>query len=126
MPLESTQGHTLRARTASADRRFVMAHTLVDVVLRACDDDEAAARAAAAAQLADVNAELEREGRALREAVAAELARLKLKLRAGLGNATARAHAAGAELPLEPTIAGRARGSRLGGLLGEATRWASS
>lgn len=76
----STHGHTFRLRGVGS-RRFLMAHTLSDHVLRSCDEDErAAARGGGLADgLAALRAEtnhFEHETRRLRERLAAELARL--------------------------------------------------
>ena len=38
-PLMSTQGHAFRVR-AAANRRLLTAHTLNDLVIRSCDDEE--------------------------------------------------------------------------------------
>jgi len=88
-PMLSNQGHTFRLRS-SADRRLLMAHTLDDVVIRGCSDDEAAARKPLPDGLAALRAEtsfFEREHATLREALALEWSRLALAL-AG-SNATA-------------------------------------
>jgi hypothetical protein len=115
-PIQSTQGHTFRARGA-ASGQMLMQYTLNDVVLRACEEDEASARATRAGQLHVVVARLERERDVLRESLAFDLARLTAVLRAGLGNMTAQA-----ALPAEPAVRSGAAVktvpvSALGGLL---------
>jgi len=81
-PMLSTQGHSFRLRSA-ADRRLLMAHTLDDVVIRGCSDEEQAVRAPAADGLVALRAEaayFEREHAQLREALALEWQRLALAL----------------------------------------------
>lgn len=91
-PLLSTQGHSFRLRAAHS-RRFLMAHTLNDLVLRACDDDDATAtrHRRALDGLEGLRAQarfFERDTSALREQLAAEISRLTLALSVG-SNVTA-------------------------------------
>ena len=100
-PMLSTLGHTFRLRSA-ADRRLLMAHTLDDVVIRGCSDEEQAVRAApdGLAALRAEAAYFEREHAMLREALALEWSRLALAL-AG-SNASAATPWAPAALPTQP------------------------
>jgi len=89
-PLLSTQGHAFRLR-AAASRRLLMAHTLNDLVVRGCDEDEATLRGSSLDGLEALRAQtsfFEREAATLRAALADELARLALALSRG-SNATA-------------------------------------
>ena len=109
-PLLSTQGHAFRLRSA-ATRRFLMAHTLNDLVIRACDDEGGAARGPPRALdgLEALRAQsrfFEGEAARLREELATELHRLLRALGQG-SNATATAAAAppaaGAALGVSPS-----------------------
>ena len=89
-PFLSTQGHSFRLRSA-ATRRFLMAHTLNDLVIRACEEDEAALRGSSVDGLESLRAQtrfFEEEAATLRERLATEVARLSLALSFG-SNATA-------------------------------------
>jgi len=91
-PLLSTQGHTFRLRAAS-DRRLLMAHTLDDVVIRGCSDEELVERAPKPDGLAALRAEaahFEREHAMLREALSLEWSRLALALAGSNASATTR------------------------------------
>ena len=86
-PLLSTQGHSFRLRAASS-RRFLMAHTLNDLVIRACEEDEAPRHRQLGALdgLESLRAQtrfFERDAANLREQLAAELSRLALALSRG-------------------------------------------
>jgi len=88
-PLLSTQGHSFRLRSA-ATRKMLMAHTLNDLVIRACDEDEARLRGSTVDGLEALRAQtrfFEAEAAALRDTLATELARLALALARG-SNAT--------------------------------------
>jgi len=81
-PLLSTQGHSFRLRSA-ATRKMLMAHTLNDLVIRACDEDEARLRGSTVDGLEALRAQtrfFEAEAAALRDTLATELARLALAL----------------------------------------------
>ncbi|EOD28561.1 hypothetical protein EMIHUDRAFT_434825 [Emiliania huxleyi CCMP1516] len=120
-PIQSTHGHTFRARSA-ASRHLLMQHTLADLVIRPCDDEtrRAAVRAASprAIALRRATADLEQEQEELRAQLEAALAALAARL-AAAGGAPAAANAT-TTLPLHSG----ALGSGLG--LGAATkaRWA--
>ena len=85
-PLLSTQGHAFRLR-AAASRRFLMAHTLNDLVIRSCDDEAAKARGGASLDgLESLRAQtrfFEGEAMRLREQLATELSKLQFALRLG-------------------------------------------
>jgi len=87
-PLLSTQGHTFRLRSA-ASRTLLMAHTLDDLVIRGCSDEEHAALRAedGLEALRAETAHFETEQSRLREALRRELAELVLAL--GASNASA-------------------------------------
>lgn len=87
-PLLSTQGHSFRLRSA-ADRRLLMAHTLDDVVIRGCSDEEHAKRSRPDG-LAALRAEtsfFEQEHARLREALSQRLSTLLLALQSTNGTA---------------------------------------
>lgn len=87
-PILSTQGHSFRMRSA-ATRRLFMAHTLDDLVLRGCSDEEhnSAWQAHGLAALRAETAFFEREQMALKEALSLELYSLLTAL--AVSNATA-------------------------------------
>ena len=90
----STQGHTFRLRTADASRRLVFAHTLNDLSIRGCDEPASRGRpggggaAGMAALLAETD-HFESETARLRELLAQQIARLRLSIAFGGGNASA-------------------------------------
>lgn len=125
-PLLSTQGHSFRLRSA-ATGRMLMAHTLSDLVIKGCDDEEGEVAEmregtkAALGGLESLRAEarfFEREAGSLRQRLSNELAELALA-RGGLlasgaaSNATA---IAGASSRTSRVVTVQAVGS-LGGLL---------
>jgi len=80
-PLLSFQGHSFRLRSA-ASRRLLMAHTLNDVVIRGCSDEQKAARASPDG-LAELRAEVaffELEEAHLRQELLEQLSRLATAL----------------------------------------------
>lgn len=103
-PMLSNQGHTFRLRSA-ASRRLLMAHTLDDVVIRGCSDEEHALRAPRDDGLAALRAEtafFEREHAQMRERLALEFSRLALALAGSNASAvTPWAAAAAAAAPRE-------------------------
>ena len=81
-PLLSTQGHAFRLRSASS-RRMLMAHTLNDLVIKGCEDDEASAaqRAHSLDGLESLRLEArfyEREAALLRQRLSAALAEVAM------------------------------------------------
>ena len=97
-PLLSTQGHSFRLRSA-ATRRFLMAHTLNDLVIRGCEEDESAQRSRRMSLdgLESLRAQarfFETEADSLRQQLATELSRLALAINAHGANATTAATAA--------------------------------
>ena len=90
-PLLSTQGHSFRLRSA-ASRRLLMAHTLNDLVVRACDDDDAALRGSSIDGLDALRAQttfFETEAARLRELLSGELSRLEMAIALHGSNDTA-------------------------------------
>ena len=127
-PMLSTQGHTFRFRSA-ASRTLLMAHTLDDVVIKGCSDEELAARAPAADGLAALRAEVsffEREHARLRESVALEFSRLALALAGSNATATAPWAAGLPAAPLVPSMASSARRSEVVAPAGDASALLSS
>jgi len=89
-PLLSTQGHAFRLRSA-ATRRFLMAHTLNDLMIRSCDEDEAVLRGSSIDGLDALRMEtrfFEQEALKLRQLLSTEIASLALALSSHQGNAT--------------------------------------
>ena len=66
--IQSTHGHNFRIRSA-ADGHMLMQHTLDDLVVHGCDEEEARAEARALGDLATSAAEAQRERDALAEQV---------------------------------------------------------
>ena len=98
-PLLSTQGHSFRLRSA-ATRRFLMAHTLNDLVIRGCEEDENAQRSRRMSLdgLESLRAQarfFETEADSLRQQLATELSRLALAINAHGANATTAASGSG-------------------------------
>ena len=92
-PLLSTQGHSFRLRSA-ASRRLLMAHTLNDLVVRACDDDDAALRGSSIDGLDALRAQttfFETEAARLRELLSGEISRLEMAIALHGSNDTAAA-----------------------------------
>jgi len=90
-PLLSTHGHAFRLRSAST-RRFLMAHTLNDLVIRACDEDKAHLRGSSVDGLESLRAQtrfFEGEAMRLRSQLAEEMAQLALALSHGSNSTTA-------------------------------------
>jgi len=85
--LLSTQGHSFRARDAFSGR-MLMQHTLNDLVVRGCDEEEERERSAELAALQQEVWSLEAERDTLREGLAAELSRLIAEMGASAANAT--------------------------------------
>eukprot|EP00320_Phaeocystis_rex_P003696 CAMPEP_0119074210 /NCGR_PEP_ID=MMETSP1178-20130426/71962_1 /TAXON_ID=33656 /ORGANISM="unid sp, Strain CCMP2000" /LENGTH=259 /DNA_ID=CAMNT_0007056347 /DNA_START=150 /DNA_END=929 /DNA_ORIENTATION=- len=91
--IQSTHGHNFRIRSA-ADKHMLMQHTLDDLVVYGCDEEETRAAARDLGALATATAELQRERDSLAEDLASQLARLILALKQeGGANATATAAA---------------------------------
>lgn len=93
-PMLSTQGHSFRFRSA-ASNRFLMAHTLSDLVIRGCSDEQEVQQPQADG-LASLRAEaafFESEHSKLRESLAEELGKLALALAGSNASASARAAA---------------------------------
>ena len=102
-PLLSTQGHAFRLRSA-ANGRFMMAHTLNDLVVRGCDDDDDGAlrQRRSLDGLESLRSEvryLEHHADVLRERLGKALAEFALALPRAGTNATG-VSAMGAALPL--------------------------
>ena len=97
---KSTQGHTFRVRSA-ADGHMLMQHTLDDLVLRGCDDEEKLREREQLDALRIRTASLEQERDQLRDSLAARLNKLILALQAAPANSTSVAVGAGGETALE-------------------------
>jgi hypothetical protein len=114
-PLLSTQGHSFRLRSATPSRRMLMAHTLNDVVIRGCTDDEEPREPSAADGLAALRAEathFESEAARLRERLAAELSKIALAVVSANGTVAHAAHSV-----YQPATAGLASASVLSHLV---------
>ena len=112
--IQSTHGHSFRIRSA-ADGHMLMQHTLDDLVVYGCDEEEARAAARSLGALATSAAEAQRERDSLAEDLSSQLARLILALKEQ-GSANATAHSAqyavaadGAAAPATALQAGAAR-----------------
>jgi len=112
--IQSTHGHSFRIRSA-ADGHMLMQHTLDDLVVYGCDEEEARAAARSLGALATSTAEAQRERDSLAEDLSSQLARLILALKEQ-GSANATAHSAqyavaagGAAAPATALQAGAAR-----------------
>jgi len=85
--IQSTHGHTFRIRSA-ADGHMLMQHTLDDLVLHGCEEEEERARARDLDALELATAELQQERDALAEGLATHLAKLVLALQSTAVNAS--------------------------------------
>lgn len=83
--LQSTHGHTFRMRSA-ADGHMLMQHTLDDLVVHGCEEEEEKARSRDLGELAAATAELEEEREQLAESLAEQLGRLVLALKTAPAN----------------------------------------
>ena len=86
--IQSTQGHTFRIRSAG-DGHMLMQHTLDDLVLRSCEEEEKQQREHELDALRIATAALQEERDLLRETYATKLNRLVLALKGAAANASA-------------------------------------